>query len=190
MSSGAETIEGLNFVGFSRTGRVFRVKRQTKAHLGLGNVDNTSDADKPVSAAMQAALDGKQDELGFVPVADDDPRLSDARTPTAHNHDAAYAAINHNHDATYAPLVHTHDYAATNHNHDGVYQPAGSYAAASHNHDGVYSPVGHTHNYQDPLVSGSNIKTINGQSILGSGNIDISGGSGLSQAQARQLTRR
>lgn len=31
---------------------------------------------------------------------------------------------------------------------------------------------------QDELVSGTNIKTINGQSILGSGNIDIQGGSG------------
>lgn len=31
---------------------------------------------------------------------------------------------------------------------------------------------------QDLLVSGKNIKTINGQSVLGSGNIDISGGSG------------
>lgn len=31
---------------------------------------------------------------------------------------------------------------------------------------------------QDTLVSGKNIKTINGKSILGSGNIDISGGSG------------
>lgn len=34
---------------------------------------------------------------------------------------------------------------------------------------------------QDNLVSGENIKTINGQSILGSGNIDISGGSGGSE---------
>jgi hypothetical protein len=31
---------------------------------------------------------------------------------------------------------------------------------------------------QDVLVSGTNIKTINGQSILGSGNINISGGGG------------
>lgn len=29
-----------------------------KAKVGLGNVDNTSDADKPISAAVQAALDG------------------------------------------------------------------------------------------------------------------------------------
>lgn len=33
-------------------------------------------------------------------------------------------------------------------------------------------------NYQDKLVSGTNIKTINNQSILGSGNINIQGGSG------------
>lgn len=31
----------------------------TKAHVGLGNVDNTSDANKPVSTAQQAALEGK-----------------------------------------------------------------------------------------------------------------------------------
>ena len=31
----------------------------TKAQVGLGNVDNTSDAAKPVSTATQAALDGK-----------------------------------------------------------------------------------------------------------------------------------
>lgn len=32
----------------------------TKAQVGLGNVDNTSDANKPVSTAQQTALDGKQ----------------------------------------------------------------------------------------------------------------------------------
>jgi hypothetical protein len=31
----------------------------TKTHVGLGNVDNTSDADKPVSTAQQTAIDGK-----------------------------------------------------------------------------------------------------------------------------------
>lgn len=33
----------------------------TKATIGLGNVDNTSDANKPVSTAQQTALDGKTD---------------------------------------------------------------------------------------------------------------------------------
>lgn len=32
----------------------------TKAQVGLGNADNTSDANKPVSSATQSALDGKQ----------------------------------------------------------------------------------------------------------------------------------
>ena len=36
----------------------------------------------------------------------------------------------------------------------------------------------HDNSKQDKLVSGTNIKTINNQSILGSGNIDISGGGG------------
>lgn len=34
----------------------------TKAHVGLGNADNTSDATKPVSAAAQSALDSKVDK--------------------------------------------------------------------------------------------------------------------------------
>ena len=33
----------------------------TKSQVGLGNVDNTSDANKPISAATQAALDKKLD---------------------------------------------------------------------------------------------------------------------------------
>ena len=35
----------------------------TKEQVGLGNVDNTSDLDKPISTATQTALDGKQDVL-------------------------------------------------------------------------------------------------------------------------------
>ena len=36
----------------------------TKAHVGLGNADNTSDADKPVSTATQTALDAKASLAG------------------------------------------------------------------------------------------------------------------------------
>lgn len=35
----------------------------TAAEIGLGNVDNTSDADKPVSTAQQLALDDKVDKV-------------------------------------------------------------------------------------------------------------------------------
>ncbi len=53
----------------------------TKSDVGLGNVDNTSDADKPISTATQTALNGKSD--------------------TTHNHDLDYADISHNHDSLY-----------------------------------------------------------------------------------------
>lgn len=42
----------------------------------------------------------------------------------------------------------------------------------AHNHTGVYNPV---------LVSGENIKTINGASILGAGNIEVSGSGGAGE---------
>lgn len=50
----------------------------TKADVGLGNVDNTSDAAKPVSTAQAAAIGAKADKT--------DPRFTDARTPTSHKH--------------------------------------------------------------------------------------------------------
>lgn len=37
----------------------------SKSDIGLGNVDNTSDASKPISSATQTALNTKQDSLGF-----------------------------------------------------------------------------------------------------------------------------
>ena len=43
----------------------------TKATVGLGNVDNTADADKPVSTATQTALNGKVDKLTSKPTAGD-----------------------------------------------------------------------------------------------------------------------
>jgi len=39
----------------------------TKADVGLGNVDNTSDADKPISTAVQTALNLKEDAIGYTP---------------------------------------------------------------------------------------------------------------------------
>lgn len=35
----------------------------TKSQIGLGNVDNTSDVNKPISSATQTALNNKQDKL-------------------------------------------------------------------------------------------------------------------------------
>lgn len=41
----------------------------TAASIGLGNVDNTSDANKPVSTAQQTALDGKLNTWVAVPAS-------------------------------------------------------------------------------------------------------------------------
>lgn len=49
--------------GAYRTGNV----NITKANIGLGNVDNTSDEDKPVSTATQTALNGKANTSGTYP---------------------------------------------------------------------------------------------------------------------------
>lgn len=43
----------------------------TKDQVGLGNVDNTSDADKPVSTAQQTALDTKLNNAANGGIADD-----------------------------------------------------------------------------------------------------------------------
>jgi hypothetical protein len=46
---------------FGRTGAVVAQNGDyTKAQVGLSNVDNTSDANKPISTATQTALDGKE----------------------------------------------------------------------------------------------------------------------------------
>lgn len=82
-----------------------------KADVGLEKVDNTADADKPVSKAVQQALNGKE-------------------------------AV-----GTAAAAVQTHGQAPDPHPQ-----------------------------YQAKLVSGTNIKTVNGKSLLGQGNVVIAGG--------------
>ena len=67
IESGAQKNTVLGVKGSSesayRTGNV----NITKANIGLGNVDNTSDENKPVSAATQTALNGKANTSGTYP---------------------------------------------------------------------------------------------------------------------------
>lgn len=51
-----KTIEGQSLLG---SGNI----DLTKSDVGLGNVDNTSDANKPISTATQTALNGKQNSI-------------------------------------------------------------------------------------------------------------------------------
>ena len=60
----------------------------TKASIGLGNADNTSDIDKPISALTQAALDGKSN-AGHTHPINEVTELQEALTgkaAIAHNH--------------------------------------------------------------------------------------------------------
>jgi len=55
----------------AHTGNTSNPHGVTKAQVGLGNVDNTSDTAKPISTATQSALNAKQNNLTFddVPVS-------------------------------------------------------------------------------------------------------------------------
>src|SRR5260370_18992224 len=61
----------------------------TSNDVGLGNANNTSDPNKPVSTAMQTALDAKQNSLGFTP---ENAANRDTDGALAANSDAKYAA--------------------------------------------------------------------------------------------------
>jgi hypothetical protein len=75
---------------------------------------------------------------GFV--ADDDSRLTDARTPTAHSHD--YADPDHLHPHTHpenADSVHSHPYSDSGHTHDTTHSHTASDVGAAeddHTHPG------------------------------------------------------
>lgn len=64
-----------------RTGQV----SISKANIGLGNVDNTSDANKPISTTQKKALDGKVDK-----VAGKGLSTNDLTAALKSNYDAAY----------------------------------------------------------------------------------------------------
>lgn len=67
----------------------------TKTHVGLGNVDNTSDANKPVSTAQQTALDGKEASIGAKGTAFNKSFGTTAGTVSEGNH---------THSGTYEPV--------------------------------------------------------------------------------------
>ena len=69
----------------------------TKTHVGLGNADNTSDADKPISTTTQTALDAKLNLsggtlTGFLTLSG--PPTSDLHAATKHYVDGLAAGIN------------------------------------------------------------------------------------------------
>ena len=101
-----------------------------KTAVGLSNVDNTSDANKPVSTAQAIAINAKQDLLGFTPENVANKSVSVVADKAS--------------DTKYPSVKSVWDWVVS------AFQPL--------------------------LVSGTSIKTINGSSVLGSGDLAISGG--------------
>ena len=73
-------------------------------------------------------------------------------------------------------------YSLTGHTHTGVYEAANSNIQSHISNSSIHLTTGQTATWnakQDALTSGVNIKTINGTTLLGSGNIVASSGCGL-----------
>lgn len=123
----------------------------TKAMVGLSAVDNTSDVDKPVSAATQTALDTKVDQVVGKQLSTEDFTSAEK---------AKLAGVESGANAYTHPTTH----------------PASTITQDANNRFVSDAEKEYWGSKQEQLVSGTNIKTLNGVSILGSGNIVISGG--------------
>ena len=147
-----------------------------KSAVSLSNVDNTSDASKPVSTATQTALNAKQDTLvsatniktvngtsilgaGNIVISTSGTQVNANWTET--NTGSTAFILN-------KPTLGTS--ASRN-----VGTGANDVAAGVHSHaiTDVTNLQTSLAAKQDTLVSGTNIKTVNGASILGTGNIAI-----------------
>lgn len=116
--------------------------------IGLGSVDNTNDADKPVSTAQQTALNLKVDTVAGKGLSTED-------YSTAEMTKLAGVATGATANATDADL-------RDRSTHTG--------AQAISTVTGLQSALDAK---QSTLVSGTNIKTINGESVVGSGDLVI-----------------
>jgi hypothetical protein len=122
----------------------------TKASVGLGSVDNTSDADKPVSTAVQTALDAKVDKVTGKQLSTEDYTTAE-KTKLA---GIDTGANNYTHPANHPASIITQD---------------------ANNRFVTDAEKAAWNAKQETLVSGINIKTLNGESLLGGGNLVVSG---------------
>lgn len=115
-----------------KTGAVILVK----ADVGLSNVDNTSDAAKPVSTATQTALDAKANTTHAHVIADTTNLQTtlDGKASTVHSHTQAQSHNSADTDTAPTALHHTlgagaNQAATGNHGHTGYLATAGSNVA-------------------------------------------------------------
>lgn len=116
----------------------------TKAQVGLGNADNTSDVNKPISSATQTALNGKSDKAHKHKTAD----ISDM--PSALPADGG--------NADTVDGKHASDFAASNHTHT-----AADIGAAASGHTHTKSQI--TDFPASLPANGGNSATVNGHTV-------------------------
>ena len=173
------TIVNLN----SHTSNTSNPHKVTKAQVGLGNVDNTSDANKPVSTAVQAALDLKADaESVYTKTETYDQATIDSKLAEKLDIDTAsstYATIDsleaHTSDTSNPHAVTKAQVGLGNvDNTSDLAKPISNATQSALDLKANISDVeADLETKQDTLVSGTNIKTINNNTILGSGNIQL-----------------
>ena len=137
-----------------------------KTALALNNVDNTSDANKPISSATQTALDAKVTGNAAITGATKTKVTYDSKGLVTAGADATTADIADSTNKRYvtdAQLVVVGNTSGTNTGDNAVNSLYSGLAASK----------------QDTLVSGTNIKTINSTSLLGSGNISVAPATGI-----------
>ena len=147
-----ETVEATAEVFTNHTADKNNPHNVTKEQVGLGNVDNTADIDKPVSNAVNSAINTfkeenskehtkihsaintfkEESEITFTEINNviealltniqQAEQLIGSLRDETNTALANKADSNHNHDSTYSKINHTHT----------------GYAASSHNHDNVY----------------------------------------------------
>ena len=173
------TIVNLN----SHTSNTSNPHKVTKAQVGLGNVDNTSDANKPVSTAVQAALDLKADaEDVYTKTETYDQTTIDNKLAEKLDIDTAsstYATIDsleaHTSNTSNPHSVTKAQVGLGNvDNISDLAKPISNATQAALDLKANISDVeADLDTKQDTLVSGTNIKTINNNTILGAGNIQL-----------------
>ena len=133
---------------------------QLKTSLALNNVDNTSDANKPISSATQTALDAKVTGNATITGATKTKVTYDSKGLVTAGADATTADIADSTNKRYvtdANLTVIGNTSGTNTGDNAV--------------NSLYS--GLATSKQDTLVSGTNIKTVNSTSLLGSGDVTV-----------------
>ena len=169
-----------------------------KTTLGLNNVDNTADLAKPISTVTQTALNGKAASV-HTHITGDVTGLDTAlsgKAASVHNHVTSDVtgldtALNAKVDKEAGKGLSSSDYTSTEKTKlSGIADNANNYTHPA-NHPASVITQDENNRFvtdvekaawtakQAALVSGTNIKTVNGTSILGSGDMALGAGAAL-----------